>query len=74
MPHLLSLFTPPVIWYAIVAFTISAPYLLLSFNIFATSAWSKFVQIHFFVQCLFFCLVPVRLLLFSTAVLYHVNR
>ena len=31
-----KLFTPPVFWYAGVAFTIFAPYLLLSFYIFAT--------------------------------------
>ena len=31
-----KLFTPPVFWYASVAFTIFAPYLLLSFYIFAT--------------------------------------
>ena len=30
------LFTPPVFWYANVVFTIFAPYLLLSFYIFAT--------------------------------------
>ena len=30
------LFTPPIFWYANQAFTIFAPYLLLSFYIFAT--------------------------------------
>ena len=46
-----KLFTPPIFWYANVAFTIFAPYIILWFlQICGVFARSKFVKIQLFVQ------------------------
>ena len=45
-----KLFTPPTFWYANVAFIISAHIYSSVLHFCDTFAWSRFVQIHFFVQ------------------------